>query len=66
MNSKRATIIFPSALVLLALAAMFCASVFLAVGRHSHSVSDTLYDVFPFWVPALRIVAWIASRTQSI
>ena len=48
-------------LVLLTLA--FCVQVFLAVDRHSHSVSDTLYGVFPFWVPAVMMLNWIASKT---
>jgi len=37
--------------------------VFWAIDRHSHSVSDTLYGVFPFWAPALLGLAWIADRT---
>lgn len=44
-------------------AAFFCAHIFLLVDRHSHSVSDTLYGVFPFWAPAFLVVAWIADRT---
>ena len=49
---------------LLSLAALaFCVQVFLAVDRHSHSASDTLYGVFPYWVPALLVLAWIADRT---
>jgi hypothetical protein len=49
---------------LLSLAAFaFCVQVFIAVDRHSHSASDTLYGVFPFWVPALLALAWIADRT---
>lgn len=44
-------------------AAIFCVHIFLMVDRHSHSVSDTIYGVFPFWVPALLAVAWIADRT---
>jgi len=51
--------------IVVALAAMFCVNVFIAVDRHSHSVSDTLYGIFPFWVPALGIVGWIASRTSQ-
>lgn len=47
--------------VLFALA--FCVNVFLAIDRHSHSVSDTLYGVFPYFVPTFGIVGWIASRT---
>jgi hypothetical protein len=45
-------------------ALMFCAQVFWAVDRKSHSVSDTLYGVFPFIVPCFLMVAWIASRTS--
>jgi hypothetical protein len=30
-------------------AVAFCINVFLAIDRHSHSVSDTLYGVFPFF-----------------
>jgi hypothetical protein len=45
------------------LAVAFCAQVFLVVDHHSHSVSDTLYGVFPFWAPTLLALAWIADRT---
>lgn len=49
---------------LLSLAALaFCVQVFIAVDRHSHSVSDTLHGLFPFWAPALLGLAWIADRT---
>lgn len=41
----------------------FCIQVFIAIDRHSHSVSDTLYGIFPFWAPTLLAVAWIADRT---
>ena len=41
----------------------FCVNVFTAVDRHSHSVSATLYGIFPFVVPTLGIVGWIASHT---
>lgn len=41
----------------------FCAQVFWFVDRHSHSASDTMYGVFPFWVPTLLALAWIADRT---
>ena len=50
--------------VLVALAAVFCAQIFLAVDRHSHSVSDTLYGVYPFVVPTLIVLNWIASKTS--
>ena len=45
-------------------AAAFCVNVFLAVDRHSHSVSDTLYGVFPFFVCTFLLVDWIAARTS--
>ncbi len=45
------------------LAAAFCAKVFLVVDTRSHSVSDTLYGIFPFWVPTLLALAWVADRT---
>jgi len=47
------------------IAAAFCAQVFLAVDRRTHSVSDTLYGVFPFVVPALMVLNWIASKTAG-
>ena len=42
---------------------VFCVQVFLAVDRHSHSASDTLYGIFPFVVPALMVLNWLASKT---
>ena len=47
------------------LALLFCVQVFIAVDRHSHSASDTLYGNFPFVVPALGILGWVASKTSS-
>jgi hypothetical protein len=51
--------------LLLLATAVFCAQVFLAVDRHSHSVSDTLYGIFPYFVPAFGILGWIASHTSG-
>jgi len=45
------------------LAAVFCVQVFWFVDSRSHSVSDTFYGIFPFWVPTLLALAWIADRT---
>ena len=42
---------------------VFCAQVFLAVDRKSHSVSDTLYGIFPFFVCCFLLLDWIAART---
>jgi hypothetical protein len=46
-----------------ALAAAFCLHIFLFVDGRSHSVSDTLYGVFPYWVPTFLLWVWIAGRT---
>jgi hypothetical protein len=43
----------------------FCVTVFLAVDRNSHSVSDTLYGIFPFFVSAFTILFWIAGNTSK-
>ncbi len=44
------------------LALLFVLTVFLAVDRHSHSVSDTFYGIFPYVVCTAVIVEWIAVR----
>jgi hypothetical protein len=43
----------------------FCVQAFTAIDRHSHSASDTLFGVFPYVVPCLILVNWIASRTSG-
>ena len=43
----------------------FCLTVFRAVDRHSHSVSDTLYGVFPFFVCTFLLLDWIGGRTTD-
>jgi hypothetical protein len=45
------------------LAAIFCGQVFLVVDRHSHSVSDTVYGVFPYFACAFLLLNWLASKT---
>ena len=50
-------------IVLLCLA--FCVQVFIAVDRNSHSASDTLFGIFPYVVPALIILNWVASKTSK-
>jgi hypothetical protein len=47
------------------LTTVFCLQVFGAIDRHSHSASDTLYGIFPYWVSAFTLLAWIASRTSQ-
>ncbi len=51
------------AVSLLALA--FCLQVFVAVDRNSHSVSDTLYGIYPFILPTLMLLYWVASKTSE-
>jgi hypothetical protein len=52
-------------LVITLAALAFCAQVFWAVDRHSHSVSDTFYGVFPFFACAFLLFDWIAARTSK-
>ncbi|MBS0296638.1 MAG: hypothetical protein JSR45_10020 [Proteobacteria bacterium] len=47
------------------LMAAFAAQVFLFIDSRSHSVSDTLYGVFPYWVPTFLLWAWLAGRTST-
>jgi hypothetical protein len=43
----------------------FSVHIFVVVDSHSHSVSDTLYGIFPYLVPAWILVYWVASKTAS-
>ena len=54
----------PGAVICL-LAGLFCLTVFTAVDRHSHSASDTLYGVFPFFVCTFLLLDWIGARTSG-
>lgn len=54
----------PGTFIFLSLAAV-CFTVFLAVDRKSHSVSDTLYGVFPFFTCAFLLLDWIGVRTSD-
>ncbi len=42
----------------------FCITVFMAADRHSHSNTDTLYGIFPYFVSAFTVLYWIASNTN--
>ena len=53
----------PGAVICVATIA-FCVSVFLAMERHSHSASDTLYGVFPFFTCAFLLWDWVGARTS--
>ena len=52
-------------IVLVLLVVAFCVQVFLAVDSRSHSVSDTLYGIFPYIVPSFLVLMWIASKTSE-
>ena len=47
------------------LTVVFCVQVFVAVDRHSHSVSDTFYGIFPYVVPAFGILGWVAAKSSK-
>jgi hypothetical protein len=51
-------------IIITLVALAFCAQVFLAIDRVSHSVSDTFYGVFPFFASAFLVFDWIAGRTS--
>lgn len=44
---------------------IFCINIFLVVDANSHSVSDTLYGIFPYIVPALIILYLIAAKKSK-
>jgi len=44
----------------------FCVTVFIAVDRHSHFNSDTLYGIFPHFVSAFTLLFWIASNSSKV
>ena len=47
------------------LAVAFCVNVFLAIDRNSHSVSDTLYGVFPYFACTFFLFNWIGGNTSA-
>lgn len=55
---------FPG-VVLVVLALLFCVQVFVAVDRHSHSASDTLYGIFPHFACCFLLLNWLASNASE-
>lgn len=51
----------PGAVITL-VALAFCVQVFIAIDRNSHSASDTLYGVFPFFACVFLLFDWLAGR----
>jgi hypothetical protein len=52
-------------LILVLLVLAFWVQVFLAIDHRSHSVSDTLYGIFPCYVPSFLVLLWIAPKTSQ-
>ncbi len=50
--------------VLVMLALVFCVQAFVAVDRHSHSVSDTFYGAFPYVACCFLLMNWAASNSS--
>ena len=53
------------AVIVVLLALIFCTTVFTAIDRHSHSVSDTFYGIFPYYTCVFLLLNWIGSNTSS-
>ncbi len=47
------------------MAAAFCVQSFVAIDRHSHSATDTLYHFYPLAAPTFLGLMWLASRTSE-
>ena len=47
------------------LAAAFCVQVFIAIDRHSHSASDTLYGIFPYFACTFLLLNWVAAKSSA-
>ncbi len=65
---KRGIIHMPKSIsgyIICAFAVIFLVSVFLAVDKESHSISDTLYGIFPYFVSTFLLVEWFASNTSD-
>jgi len=50
--------------IVLAGALAFCVNVLWSIDRHSHSVSDTPYGVFPYFACVFLLYEWIAARSS--
>lgn len=50
--------------IIVVIALVFCAQVFLAIDHRSHSATDTLYGVFPFFACTFLLLDWIARRAS--
>lgn len=46
-------------------ALLFAANVAVAIDRDAHSVSDTLYGIFPFWAATFLGWDWLVRRAAE-
>lgn len=44
---------------------LFCLHIFIVIDGQSHSISDTLYGIFPYIVPSLLVLYLVASKTSK-
>lgn len=44
---------------------LFLINVFIAVDRQSHSVSDTFYGIFPYYLPVFLFWLWLGEKTSE-
>ena len=51
--------------VVIIFALLFCLHIFIFANFKTHSVSDLFYGVFPFVVPTLLVLEWIARKTSK-
>ena len=51
--------------VLSIVAIAYCAQVFFAIDRLSHSATDTLYAVYPHWGVTFLLWEWLARRSSA-
>ena len=52
-------------LVAVLLATACCVQVFIAIDRHSHSASGTLYGIFPYFACTFLLLNWLASKSSA-
>jgi hypothetical protein len=55
----------PISIIVLLLILLFCIQVFIAVDRHSHSASDTLFNVFPYFASCFLLLNWLGANASG-
>ena len=51
--------------IIVLLLGILLATVVIAANRNSHSVSDMMYDIFPYAVCCFYLVNWVGSNTSE-